>query len=126
MKDISEFNKYFMKEGMIGLLPHNLPDSILDDMVIESEAYEEEDNGSTGMLIAAVMCIKCGLLSTDYASDIEIYFKSVDDLFDKLHMYRINIMLESRRREKGFKVPKKDLPTLDNIFNEHINFRVTL
>jgi len=125
MKDIPEFNKYFMKEGMEGLLPQNLPDSILNEMLIESEAYED-DEGITGMLIAAVMCIKCGLLSSDYIGDLELYFKSLDDLFDKLHMYRVHIMLESRRREKGFNVPKKDLPTLDNIFNEHINFRITL
>ncbi|MFT7879060.1 MAG: hypothetical protein ABXS91_01590 [Sulfurimonas sp.] len=113
---VSKLRKYIKKHGTKILLPQNLPDEILNRLVQEVKALDDDrpEEVPSSTLLMCILFLKNGPKMTD---SMKIEF-SEEEILDYFNMYTIYIRLEDMRRKGLVHIPDDSLPTLQNIFDK--------
>lgn len=136
LDNVNVLKEHVLENGIVGLLPQNLPTNLLDALLQEidsqrEEEEEEEDKDENEKSSAALllMCILY-LLSNDvyaFSSPKKLTIEIKDDeLVNNMNIYSMALSLELLRRVKALSIDESTLPTLENIFNENRNIDLTM
>lgn len=127
MNHEEKLNAHIYEYGLEGLLPQNLPDNILDRLLLEIDSYQQEnDETPASTLLIAILTLQNGKIIQSNTGSINIDFQGEDDLMDKFNSYMICIILESLRRETPLYIADDSLPTLKNIFDKQRQIQLSV
>lgn len=119
---VSVLKRHISSTGTEGLLPQNLPDSILQDLnkVFEMQPFEKYVTDKRGSYLAGPLYCVITLLHHQKKEDsIEI---GIDALKNAVEIYSTNLALEALARKNGFEINPK--PSLENIFSLDRNVEI--
>ncbi len=120
---MEEFREYVHEYGKEGLLPQNLPDSILSRMLVEIDDFENDRNRKEGeIFILAIFSLK---YEEEEYTNVKITFDSDDELADVFSCYIACLELEDIRRSTSLSMSNNSLPTLKNIFDKNRKIRMS-
>lgn len=109
--------KLIKKNGIRCLLPQNLTDELLDRMIREAEAIDNdttEETPSSTLLMAILHLESKSIIKENVKIKIE-----PEKLMECFSYYITSIRIEQKRRKKEIFVTKESLPTIDNIFDKN-------
>lgn len=123
---VEDLHAIYDKVGLKGLLPQNLPDHILNSCSYEYQAYtEQNDNITVSGLFLIIMLFNID--NKEFDSRGSISFEMTPEELDMcFRSYGISIGLEELKRIGLISMPKKSLPTVDNVFDSNKERQVTL
>ncbi len=111
------------KNGIKGLLPQNLTDELLDKMILEADAINEDETEdiSPSTLLISVLYLEGGS-KISKKMEIKIDPELLMEYFD---LYIVLLRLEEMRRKKIISMSIESLPTLKNIFDPQRNIHTS-
>lgn len=124
---IDMFNTHLSIYGIDGLLPQNLSPTLLHLMSKEFNNFREESSSQDKhpfaiLFLAVQILIKGEIIQLN---DHESLKMPLDEVFNKINCYGVSIVLEELRRWRIIGIAEKNLPTVDNIFDENSDLTVT-
>lgn len=121
---IQRFEEYIEKEGVEGLLPHNLADDILERFLEEADVLHCGGNtrAPASTLLLAVLYLSAKGNMSYKSRNIELTM-SPEELQEKFGIYITLMAIEEINRKSGMTLKSEDLVTLDNIFDNNQKFQ---
>lgn len=119
---VSALKQHVASKGTVGLLPQNLPDSILHELneVFEMQPVEKCGTKNRGPYLAGPLYCVITLLHHQKKKDsLEI---DIDTLKNAVEIYSTNLALEALARKNSFEINPK--PSITNIFSLDRNVEI--
>jgi len=110
------YKKHIKKKGIIGALPHNLTDELLDYLIVHIEQYIQDNNQFPSIIFVPVLAIQGYLTGSFDKKVIHVSFDSDEELEQAFHAYVAWVVIEKSHRVNQVVQDKDSLPTLENIF----------
>jgi len=112
-----KYEKYIKKQGLKGLLPQNLPENILNRMLIEADGLDSDtkETPSASFILLAILSLMNG---KRLKSTMKLNIKE-EVLMENFNVYIISLRVENSYRIGELEIGEDSLPTLKNIFNGH-------
>lgn len=119
---LNKLEKLVRERGKVCLLPHNLPDDILQRIEDEAIALgEDNDSPPPSALFMAVLELKNKSPFTK-SWKIEV---SPDELMDNFYVYSSSVRIEILRRKGKVDFAEESFPTLENILDGSRNMNIS-
>jgi len=115
---LNKLLKQIKNNGIKCLLPQNLTDELLDQLLLEADALynDETEKLPPSTLFLAILHLTSKTSPTKKIVKIEI---ATETLMDYFAFYATSLKLEELRRKEAIVIAEDSLPTLDNIFDKN-------
>ncbi len=114
---LNKLRRLIKKNGIKCLLPQNLTDELLNRMVREADAIDDDtvDETPSSTLLMAILHLES---KTIIKGDMEIKM-APETLMEYFSLYVTSVRIEEKRRKKEIYITEESLPTLENIFDKN-------
>lgn len=121
---IQKFEEYVEKEGLEGLLPHNLADDILERFLKELDALHDDESTKTpaSTLFLAIFHLSTKKKILVKNKKIKLTM-SPEEFQTKFETYSTLINIEELNRKTNMTFKSENPITLDNIFDKNQKFQ---
>jgi len=114
---LNKLRRLIKKNGIKCLLPQNLTDELLNKMLREADAIDNnttEETPSSTLLMAILQLKSKSIIKIDMKIKM-----SPEELMESFSIYVTYLRMEQKRRKNEIYVTDESLPTLENIFDEN-------
>ena len=111
---LSQYHAEVLSQGVEALLPQHLPDHWLDHLLVEGDAYlDQQESVSMSTLLLTVLAL-VDYQQGDASGASGVITLPLDDLDEYLTLYVLCLGIEKVRRSTDI---SGEAPTLENIFD---------